>query len=169
MEKLPSISKNVRCVRSPTLSMSVVRKHFWTEQRRGDGGSARPSMNGIICCMPAVLRGNGGALSRPRLGLGSCRGPRARKKSMKGSATRSLVHSVRGGGLLMRAGRRRHGRLGHVPQGLEAVELLRRDGHLDAVAPLAVHVRDVAADTLHLETALAVGGDGAGVEVVHAE
>ena len=43
MEKLPSISKKVqwRAVR-PTLSMSDVRKHFWTLTMRGLGGSASP-------------------------------------------------------------------------------------------------------------------------------
>ena len=42
-EKLPSISKNVRCRWvMPTFSMSVVRKHFWQEVNRGDGGVSSP-------------------------------------------------------------------------------------------------------------------------------
>jgi hypothetical protein len=53
-EKLPSISKKVRCEpSSPTSSMSWVRKHFCTVVSRGAGGCSRPRKNGISGCMPA--------------------------------------------------------------------------------------------------------------------
>ena len=39
----------------PTLSMSVVRKHFWTLARRGCGGVSSPRKNGTSGCMPAVV------------------------------------------------------------------------------------------------------------------
>ena len=56
-EKLPSISKKVRCDPSrPTSSMSCVRKHFWTVTVSGAGGSSRPRKYGICGCMPAVVR-----------------------------------------------------------------------------------------------------------------
>src|SRR5438067_4622281 len=55
-EKLPSISKNVRCEpSSPTSSMSGVRKHFCTVVRSGAGGCSRPRKKGISGCMPAVV------------------------------------------------------------------------------------------------------------------
>src|SRR5438067_13230153 len=53
-EKLPSISKNVRCEPSrPTSSMSGVRKHFCTVVRSGAGGCSRPRKYGISGCIPA--------------------------------------------------------------------------------------------------------------------
>ena len=56
-EKLPSISKNVRCDPSrPTSSMSGVRKHFCTVTVSGAGGSSRPRKYGIWGCIPAVVR-----------------------------------------------------------------------------------------------------------------
>src|SRR3954447_21342138 len=60
-------------------------------------------------------------------------------------------------------------RLRSFPEGFEVLELLRGNSHLDAVAPFALNIRDVTAHTLDLEATLAVGGDGSGVEVVHAE
>jgi hypothetical protein len=55
-EKLPSISKNVRCEpSSPTSSMSGVRKHFCAVVVSSAGGCSRPRKNGICGCMPAVV------------------------------------------------------------------------------------------------------------------
>ncbi len=55
-EKLPSISKKVRCdPSSPTSSMSGVRKHFCTVVSSGAGGCSRPRKNGIRGCIPAVV------------------------------------------------------------------------------------------------------------------
>jgi hypothetical protein len=43
IEKLPSISKNVRWRRvEPTFSMSTARKHFWQLVSFGAGGVSRP-------------------------------------------------------------------------------------------------------------------------------
>src|SRR5581483_8185291 len=56
-EKLPSISKNVRCdPSSPTSSMSTVRKHFWAVVVNGAGGGSRPRKYGICGCIPAVVK-----------------------------------------------------------------------------------------------------------------
>src|SRR5512133_978925 len=55
-EKLPSISKKVRCEPArPTSSMSSVRKLFCTVVSSGAGGCSRPRKNGISGCMPAVV------------------------------------------------------------------------------------------------------------------
>ena len=39
----------------PTFSMSVVRKHFWTEAIRSCGGFSSPRKYGTSGCMPAVV------------------------------------------------------------------------------------------------------------------
>ena len=39
----------------PTLSMSVVRKHFWTVVSRGWGGVSSPRKYGTSGCIPAVV------------------------------------------------------------------------------------------------------------------
>ena len=39
----------------PTFSMSVVRKHFWTDASRGCGGVSSPRKYGTSGCMPAVV------------------------------------------------------------------------------------------------------------------
>src|SRR5439155_8840805 len=72
--------------------------------------------------------------------------------------------------------RRRHrrdwlsaSRLRQVPQRLQALELLRRDRHLNAVTPFALDEGDVAAHPFHLEAALAVRGNGPRLEVVQAQ
>jgi hypothetical protein len=67
---LPSISKKVRFLGFPTSSMSPVRKHFWIDVIRMAGGASRPSMYGIICCMPAVVSSTLGSLNGTRLELG---------------------------------------------------------------------------------------------------
>src|SRR5207244_4631178 len=55
-EKLPSISKKVRCEpSSPTSSMSCVRKHFCTVVSNGAGDGSRPRKYGISGCIPAVV------------------------------------------------------------------------------------------------------------------
>ena len=40
----------------PTSSMSGVRKHFWTEVRRLEGGSSSPRKYGLNGCIPATVR-----------------------------------------------------------------------------------------------------------------
>ncbi len=64
MEKLPSISKNVRCraVR-PTSSMSSVRKHFCELVMRRAGGSAAPMKYDLSGCMPAMVSSTEGSSS----------------------------------------------------------------------------------------------------------
>ena len=42
MLKFPSISKRVRCVASPTSSISTVRKDFWAVVNRRLGGTVSP-------------------------------------------------------------------------------------------------------------------------------
>src|SRR5579885_809815 len=54
-EMLGNFSKKVNVRSLPTLSISVVRKHFCAEVRRSAGGVSRPRKKGIICCMPAVV------------------------------------------------------------------------------------------------------------------
>src|SRR5579885_3629800 len=79
-EKLPSISKKVRCEASPTSSISVVRKHFCTEVSRTAGGTSRPRKNGIICCMPAVVSSTVGSLRGTSEELGTIKWPLLSKK-----------------------------------------------------------------------------------------
>ena len=45
----------------PTLSMSVVRKHFCTVVRRGCGGFSSPLKYGTSGCMPAVVSSTEGS------------------------------------------------------------------------------------------------------------
>ena len=40
----------------PTSSMSGVRKHFWTEVRRLEGGCSSPRKYGLKGCIPATVR-----------------------------------------------------------------------------------------------------------------
>ena len=41
--------------------MSVVRKHFWHEVRRGCGGGSWPRKYGLNGCMPAVVSSTDGS------------------------------------------------------------------------------------------------------------
>ncbi|GBD12646.1 hypothetical protein HRbin24_00659 [bacterium HR24] len=73
MEKLPSISKKVRWDVSPTDSMSVVRKHFWTVVRRLCGGCACPMKYGLKGTMPALVNSRVGSPTGTSGALGSRR------------------------------------------------------------------------------------------------
>ncbi len=61
MLKLPSISNSVRCVESPTSSMSTVRKDFWDEVSLRLGGSASPEKYGLNCTIPADVSSSVGS------------------------------------------------------------------------------------------------------------
>ncbi len=45
----------------PTSSMSGVRKTFWHEVRRREGGSSSPRKYGLKGCMPAVVSSTDGS------------------------------------------------------------------------------------------------------------
>ncbi len=47
----------------PTWSMSFVRKHFWHEVMRCEGGSAEPRKYAFSGCMPAIVRRTEGSSS----------------------------------------------------------------------------------------------------------
>ena len=61
MLKLPSISKNVRCLWSPTSSMSVVRKLFWLLVSLREGGVCSPMKKGLKGTMPALVNSRVGS------------------------------------------------------------------------------------------------------------
>ena len=61
MLKLPSISKSVLWVASPTSSMSGVRKHFCDVVSLRFGGSASPVKYGLNCTIPALVRSRVGS------------------------------------------------------------------------------------------------------------
>ncbi len=57
--------------------MSVVRKHFWVDVRRGPGGVRRPRKYGLNGCMPAVVsRTEGSSASGTRDAEGTTAWPR---------------------------------------------------------------------------------------------
>src|SRR3989344_3590260 len=64
-EKLPSISKKVSCVSSPTSSISEVRKDFWIEVvfllPKSFCASSSPVKYFLNCCMPAVVKSTDGS------------------------------------------------------------------------------------------------------------
>ena len=72
MLKLPSISKKVKCLWSPTSSMSVVRKLFWLLVRRREGGVCSPMKNGLNGTMPALVKSNVGSPAGMREAEGIC-------------------------------------------------------------------------------------------------
>ena len=45
----------------PTTSMSTVRKHFWQEVSRREGGSSSPRKYGLSGCIPAVVSSTDGS------------------------------------------------------------------------------------------------------------
>jgi hypothetical protein len=59
----------------PTLSISVVRKHFWAEVSSDAGGVSLPRKYGIICCIPAVVSKTVGSLRGMSDELGTLRWP----------------------------------------------------------------------------------------------
>ena len=75
MLKLPNISKKVRCLWSPTSSMSVVRKLFWEVVRRREGGVASPMKKGLNCTIPALVNSRVGSPAGTSDELGMIRCP----------------------------------------------------------------------------------------------
>ena len=61
MLKLPSISKKVKCLWSPTSSMSVVRKLFWELVSRRLGGVCSPIKKGLNGTIPALVNSRVGS------------------------------------------------------------------------------------------------------------
>ena len=61
MLKFPNISKKVRCLWSPTSSISVVRKLFWLLVRRREGGVCSPMKKGLNGTMPALVKSRVGS------------------------------------------------------------------------------------------------------------
>src|SRR5215208_353204 len=89
MEKLPSISKKVRCrAVNPTFSMSVVRKHFWQLVSRFAGGSSSPRKYGLNGCIPAVVRRTDGSYTE---GTSDADGMRRCSRSSKKDRKRSRI------------------------------------------------------------------------------
>ena len=85
MLKLPSISKNVRCLWSPTSSMSVVRKLFWLLVRRLEGGVCSPMKKGLNGTMPALVKSRVGSPAGINEAEGMCWCPLLSKNFMKES------------------------------------------------------------------------------------
>ena len=95
MLKLPSISKKVRCLWSPTSSMSVVRKDFWQLVNRGRGGVCSPMKKGLKGTMPAEVNSSVGSPAgiSDAEGIGWC--PRSSKKLRKELRMLSPAVSIR--------------------------------------------------------------------------
>ena len=89
MLKLPSISKKVRCLWSPTSSMSVVRKLFWLLVMRRAGGVCSPVKKGLKGTMPALVNSSVGSPAGINDALGIWRWPFSVKNRMKEFLTSS--------------------------------------------------------------------------------
>jgi hypothetical protein len=89
---LPSISKKVRWLASPTWSMSVVRRHFWQSASRLPAGWGRPSRYGTSGCTPAVVNSTEGSPPAMREALGRMACPRSAKNAR--NIDRSLSASI---------------------------------------------------------------------------
>src|SRR4029453_19619458 len=79
-EKLPSISKKVQWLASPTFSMSEVRVHFWTLVARRKSGLTSPRKYGLNWFMPALASSRVGSLGISGL-EGTSRWLRSTKKA----------------------------------------------------------------------------------------
>ena len=60
---MPSISKKVQWLASPTSSISPVRRHFCTSVRRLPAGCSCPIRYGTRGCIPAVVNSTEGSFS----------------------------------------------------------------------------------------------------------
>src|SRR3972149_8418417 len=90
MLKLPSISKKVRCLLSPTASRSDMRKHFWQVTRRGEGGVSIPRKEGLNWTIPALVKRRVGSSRGTREELGMTLCPLPSKKARKERRISSL-------------------------------------------------------------------------------
>ena len=72
----------------PTTSMSTVRKVFWHDVSRFDGGSSSPRKYGLNCCMPAVVSRTDGSYVG---GTSDDEGTRRCPRSSKNPRNRSRI------------------------------------------------------------------------------